>query len=74
MRRGYDALTDGTEGVRLDGIGAMEISESRNFIMDVMSGLRTIGASREQARRAEAEEERDRRARQADEDEDEDMY
>lgn len=74
MRRGYDALTDGTEGVRLDGVGAMEVSESRNFIMDVMSGLRTIGASREQARRAEAEEESDRRARQADEDEDEDMY
>ena len=73
MRGGYSAITDGSEGVRLDGVGAMEISESRGFIMNVMSGLRTIGGSREQARREAAEEERENRARQEDEDDDEDM-
>ena len=75
MRRGYNALTDGTEGVRLDGVGAMEVSESRNFIVEVMDGLKMIGANREQARRIEAEDERLRGGRQDDdEDEDEDMY
>lgn len=73
LRRGYSAITDGSEGVRLDGVGAMEISESRGFIMGVMSGLRMVGGSREQARREAAQEERDNRARQQDEDEDEDM-
>lgn len=73
MRRGYSAITDGSEGVRLDGVGAIEVSESRGFIANVMSGLRSIGGSREQARREAAEEERENRARQEDEDEDEDM-
>lgn len=73
MRRGYAAITDGSEGVRLDGVGAMEVSESRGFIVDVMRGLRTIGGSREQARREAAEEDRENRARQEEEDEDEDM-
>lgn len=73
MRRGYQAITDGSEGVRLDGVGAMEVSESRNFIMGVMGGLRMVGGSREQARREAAEDERENRARQEEEDEDEDM-
>ncbi|KAK5081692.1 DNA replication protein psf2 [Lithohypha guttulata] len=72
MRRGYNAITDGSEGVRLDGVGAMEVSESRGFIAGVMGGLKNIGRSREQARREAAEEERDSRMRQDDE-EDEDM-
>lgn len=73
LRRGYAAITDGSEGVRLDGVGAMEVSESRGFIMGVMSGLRMVGGSREQARREAAQEERENRARQQEEDEDEDM-
>lgn len=73
LRRGYAAITDGSEGVRLDGVGAMEISESRGFIMGVMSGLRMVGGSREQARRDAAAEERENRARREEEDEDEDM-
>ena len=72
MRRGYQAITDGSEGVRLDGVGAMEVSESRGFIMGVMSGLRMVGGSREQARREAVEEERDNRARQEEEEEDDD--
>lgn len=73
LRRGYSAITDGSEGVRLDGVGAMEVSESRGFIMGVMSGLRMVGGSREQAKREAAQEERNNRARQQEEDEDEDM-
>lgn len=33
------------------GVGAMEISEGRQFIVGVMDGLRKLGASREIARR-----------------------
>jgi len=79
MRRGYEAITDGSEGVNLDGVGAMEVSESRGFITDVMGGLRMIGASRETARREREQEERESGARSGanrgydDEDEDEDM-
>ncbi|KAJ9650272.1 DNA replication protein psf2 [Neophaeococcomyces mojaviensis] len=63
MRRGYEAITDGSEGVNLDGVGAMEVSESRGFITDVMGGLRMIGASREAARREREQEERESGAR-----------
>lgn len=35
----------------LRGVGAMEISEGRSFIVGVMDGLRKLGASREVARR-----------------------
>lgn len=73
MRRGYQEITDGSEGVRLDGVGAMEVSESRGFIMGLMGGLRMVGGSREQARREAAEEERENRARREEDDEDEDM-
>lgn len=77
MRRGFEAITDGSEGVSLDGVGAMEISESRGFITDVMGGLRMIGASREAARREREQEERDNDARRGVganyEDDDDDM-
>lgn len=73
MRRGVDALTGEGDGIRLDGVGAMEVSESRGFITGVMDGLRHIGASREQARREREEEERENRRYGGDEDEDEDM-
>lgn len=33
------------------GVGAMEISEGRQFITGVMDGMRTLGASREISRR-----------------------
>lgn len=73
MRRGYNAITDGSEGVRLDGVGAMEVSESRGFVMGVMSGLRNINSSQEQARRDAANEERNNRGRQDEDNEDEVM-
>jgi GINS complex subunit 2 len=57
MRKGIEVLTGEGEGVRLDGVGAMEVGESRGFITGVIDGLRKIGTSREQARKErEAEE------------------
>lgn len=73
MRRGYNAITDGSEGVRLDGVGAMEVSESRGFITGVMDGLRSVSGSREQARIEAAEDEREGRERRDYDGEDEDM-
>ncbi|ETN42821.1 uncharacterized protein HMPREF1541_01979 [Cyphellophora europaea CBS 101466] len=69
MRRGIEELT-GDSGVRLDGVGALEISESRGLITGVMDGLRKIGASREQGRREREEEERENRRYEQDDDED----
>lgn len=73
MRKGVEVLTGDGEGTRLDGVGAMEISESRGFITGVMDGLRKIDASREQARRDREEEERENRRYNDADDEDDDM-
>ena len=45
--------------MRLDGVGAMEVGESRGFITGVINGLRKIGASKEQARKEREAEERE---------------
>lgn len=79
MRRGVEALSGDGEGVRLDGIGAMEVSESRGFVKGVMEGLGRIGGGREGARREREREEREgdggggRGSGDDDYDEDEDM-
>jgi GINS complex subunit 2 len=73
MRKGLDALSGDGEGVRLDGVGAMELSESRGFVLGVVDGLRKVGGSKEQARREREDEEREERGGAMDEDEDEDM-
>ena len=73
MRKGVEVLSGDGEGVRLNGVGAMEISESRGFITGVIDNLRKIGASREQARREREEEERENARYAQDGDEDEDM-
>lgn len=59
MRKGIEVLTGDGEGVRLDGVGAMEIGEARGFVTGVMDGLRKLGASREQARKEREAEERE---------------
>jgi len=41
----------------LNGVGAMEVSEGRAFIVGVMDGLRKLGSSRETARREREEDE-----------------
>ncbi|KAF7503513.1 DNA replication protein psf2 [Endocarpon pusillum] len=59
MRKGVEVLTGDGDGVRLDGVGAMEIGEGRGFISGVVDGLRKLGASREQARKEREDEERE---------------
>lgn len=59
MRKGVEVLTGDGDGVRLDGIGAMEIGEARGFITGVVDGLRKLGASREQAQKEREVEERE---------------
>lgn len=39
------------------GVGAMEVSEGRGFIVGVMDGMRKLGSSREAARREREEDE-----------------
>jgi GINS complex subunit 2 len=73
MRKGVEVLSGEGDGVRLDGVGAMEVSESRGFITGVMDGLRKIGASKEQARREREEEERENGRYAGEDDEDDDM-
>ena len=72
MRKGVEILSGEGEGVRLDGVGAMEVGESRGFITGVINGLRKIGASKEQARKDREAEERENEYAGRDE-EDEDM-
>ncbi|KIW05162.1 DNA replication complex GINS protein PSF2 [Verruconis gallopava] len=56
LRAGVDEL-DAAGGLRLNGVGGMELAEGRLFIGGVIDGLRKINASKEQARRErEAEE------------------
>jgi GINS complex subunit 2 len=59
MRKGIEILAGEGEGVRLDGVGAMEVGESRGLITGVIDGLRKIGASKEQARKEREVEERE---------------
>ncbi|KAI5868364.1 GINS complex protein-domain-containing protein [Durotheca rogersii] len=48
---------DGGGGVlNLRGVGAMELAESRGFVLGVVEGVRKIGASAEASRREEEEE------------------
>ncbi|KAI9714426.1 MAG: DNA replication protein psf2 [Bogoriella megaspora] len=58
LRRGAEVL-DAGGGVKMNGVGAMEVGEGRAFITGVVDGLRKISASREQARKEREAEERD---------------
>ena len=73
MRKQVDHLSGDGEGTRLDGVGAMEVSESRGFISGVVDGLEKLNASREQERRERDEEDRENQRYNDDDDEDEDM-
>jgi len=73
MRKQIETLGGEGEGVRLDGIGAMEVGESRGFITGVIDGLRRIGASKEQARKEREAEERENGYTGRDDEEDEGM-
>lgn len=57
MRSSTAALEGYGEGLLgLRGVGAMELAESRGFVLGVVDGVRKIGASVEAARREEEEE------------------
>jgi len=71
LRAGVDAL-DAGGGIRMNGVGGMEVAEGRAFIGGVVDGLRKIGASKEQARREREAEEREN-GYSGTQDEDEDM-
>ncbi len=71
MRKQVENLAGDGEGTRLDGVGAMEVAESRGFMTGVVDGLRKLDASREQERREREDEERENQ--RDDDDEDEDM-
>ncbi|KAM5347976.1 hypothetical protein ACJ41O_007800 [Fusarium nematophilum] len=71
MRSSTAQLESGVDGVMsLRGVGAMELAESRGFVIGVVEGVRKIGASSEAARREEDEERGDQ---ESDEASDEDM-
>jgi len=70
LRAGVDILEAGG-GVKMNGVGGMEVAEGRAFIGGVIDGLRKIGSSKEQARRERENEERENGyAGTADDDED----
>ncbi|CAL8580633.1 DNA replication protein psf2 [Xanthoria parietina] len=50
LRAGVEVLEGGRE-VKMNGVGAMEVSEGRAFIGGVVDGLRKLGAGREISRR-----------------------
>ena len=55
VRAGMNVLDAGA-GVRMNGVGALELSEARGFVTGVVDGLRKIGAAREAQGREEGEE------------------
>ncbi|CAJ2514212.1 Uu.00g023310.m01.CDS01 [Anthostomella pinea] len=58
--RGSTRHLEGGGGVlNLRGVGAMELAESRGFVLGIVDGVRKLGASVEASRREEEEEERE---------------
>ena len=66
LRKGVEVLSGEGEGVRLDGVGAMEVGEQGAFVRGVVDNLRKLGGSREQARREERASQKDRGGRNQD--------
>lgn len=58
LRKGFKVLGAGA-GVKMNGVGGMEIAEVRGFVGGVVDGLRKINRSREEARREREAEERE---------------
>lgn len=66
-------VIDAGAGIQVNGVGAMEIGESRSFITGVVDGLRRIGTAREIQAREDAQERIQARGGGLDDDDDEDM-
>ncbi|KAF2635956.1 DNA replication complex GINS protein-like protein psf2 [Massarina eburnea CBS 473.64] len=58
LRKGVEVL-DAAGGIKMNGVGAMELGEARSFITGVIDGLRKISASKEQQRKDREREERE---------------
>ncbi|KAF2720796.1 GINS complex, PSF2 component [Polychaeton citri CBS 116435] len=58
LRKGFKVLQSGA-GVKMNGVGGMEIAEVRGFVGGVVDGLRKIGRSREEARKEREADERE---------------
>ncbi|KAF2185615.1 DNA replication complex GINS protein PSF2 [Zopfia rhizophila CBS 207.26] len=58
LRKGVEVL-DAGGGVRMNGVGGMEVGEGRAFVGGVIDGLRKIAASREQQKKDRDREERE---------------
>lgn len=74
LRKGFKVLDAGA-GLKLNGVGGMEVAEVRGFVGGVVDGLRKIGKSREESRREREEEEAENRlggGRYEDDDDDDD--
>ncbi|KAI0111497.1 GINS complex, PSF2 component [Daldinia grandis] len=56
MRSSTVHLEGGGGVLKLRGVGAMELAESRGFVLGVVEGVRKLGASAEASRREEEEE------------------
>jgi GINS complex subunit 2 len=58
LRKGLKVLDAGA-GVKMNGVGGMEIAEVRGFVGGVVDGLRKINRSREESRQEREAEERE---------------
>lgn len=58
LRKGFKVLDAGA-GVKMNGVGGMEIAEVRGFVGGVVDGLRKINRSREESRQEREAEERE---------------
>lgn len=76
LRKGFRVL-EGGAGLKMNGVGGMEIAEVRGFVGGVVDGLRKIGKSREESRRDREAEEAENgfgsSSRYQDDDDDDDM-
>ncbi|KAI6958461.1 hypothetical protein KC355_g12960 [Hortaea werneckii] len=58
LRKGFKVLGPGG-GVKMNGVGGMEIAEVRGFVGGVVDGMRKINKSREESRREQEAEDRE---------------
>ncbi|KAK0926265.1 DNA replication protein psf2 [Friedmanniomyces endolithicus] len=74
LRKGFEVL-DAGGGVKMNGVGGMEIAEVRGFVGGVVDGLRKLNRSREESRKERETEERENGLGSSSyrDDEDEDM-
>ncbi|KAK4575381.1 DNA replication protein psf2 [Recurvomyces mirabilis] len=58
LRKGFKVLGPGA-GIKMNGVGGMEVAEVRGFVVGMVDGLRKINRSREESRKEREIEERE---------------